>query len=68
MEDDLTSVIANAVRFNQYLTLESSVLYLYDPLPMLDLEVNLLWPSRWTVVKVFHIQSQLLGCIASHMT
>ncbi|TFK62609.1 hypothetical protein BDN72DRAFT_383656 [Pluteus cervinus] len=54
---------ANAVLFKQYCTVASSTLYLYDLLLTLDLEVNLLWPSKWTLFKVVYLLQRYLPLV-----
>ncbi|TFK71030.1 hypothetical protein BDN72DRAFT_838270 [Pluteus cervinus] len=61
--DDLTPITANAVLLIQYFTVASSTVYLYDLLLTLDLEVNLLWPSKWTLVKVVYLLQRYLPLV-----
>ncbi|TFK62653.1 hypothetical protein BDN72DRAFT_848440 [Pluteus cervinus] len=61
MSDD--SILVSAVRINQYLTVASSALYLYDLLLTLDLEVDLLWPAKWTPLKVIYLLQRYLPLI-----
>ncbi|TFK63163.1 hypothetical protein BDN72DRAFT_902621 [Pluteus cervinus] len=60
---DLTTLTANTVLSNQYFTVASSTLYLYDLLLTLDLEANLLWPSKWTLLKVVYFLQRYLPLI-----
>ncbi|TFK63335.1 hypothetical protein BDN72DRAFT_734017, partial [Pluteus cervinus] len=46
-----------------FLPVASSTLYLYDLLLSLDLEVDLLWPSKWTLIKVFYLLQRYLPLI-----
>ncbi|TFK63339.1 hypothetical protein BDN72DRAFT_902498 [Pluteus cervinus] len=64
MPDDFElTPIANAIRGTQYFTLASSTLYLYDLLLTLDLEVDLLWPSKWTLLKMIYLLQRYLPLI-----
>ncbi|TFK71028.1 hypothetical protein BDN72DRAFT_492891 [Pluteus cervinus] len=63
MMDDLTFLPANAILLNQYFTVASSTLYLYDLLLTFDMEVNLLWPSKWTLIKVVYLLQRYLPLI-----
>ncbi|TFK63332.1 hypothetical protein BDN72DRAFT_847722 [Pluteus cervinus] len=62
MVDDfkLTPAVADAVRVTQYLSLASATLYLYDLLLTLHLEIDLLWPSKWTLIKVLYLLQRYL--------
>ncbi|TFK71032.1 hypothetical protein BDN72DRAFT_493470 [Pluteus cervinus] len=61
--DGLAALTANAVLFNKYFTVASSTLYLYDLLLTLDSEVNLLWPSKWTLFKVVYLLQRYLPLV-----
>ncbi|TFK62651.1 hypothetical protein BDN72DRAFT_382160 [Pluteus cervinus] len=61
MSDDLALV--SAARINQYITFSSAALYLYDLLLTLGLEVDLLWPSKWTLIKVVYLLQRYLPLI-----
>ncbi|TFK63371.1 hypothetical protein BDN72DRAFT_847692 [Pluteus cervinus] len=63
MSDDSIIAGAKGDRFTQYFTLASLTWYLYDLLLTLDLEVNLLWPSKWTLMKVLYLLQRYLPFI-----
>ncbi|TFK63777.1 hypothetical protein BDN72DRAFT_902127 [Pluteus cervinus] len=65
MSDDfkLTPAVAHAIRDSQFFTLVSSTLYLYDLLLTLDLEVELLWPSKWNLIKIIYLFQRYLPLI-----
>ncbi|TFK63372.1 hypothetical protein BDN72DRAFT_323248 [Pluteus cervinus] len=63
MSDDLIIAATKAVRLTQYFTLASLTVYLYDLLLTLDLEINLLWPSKWTLMKVLYLVQRYLPLI-----
>ncbi|TFK71031.1 hypothetical protein BDN72DRAFT_838271 [Pluteus cervinus] len=63
MTDNLILLLANAALLNRYLTVASSTLYLYDLLLTFDLEVDHLWPSKWTLTKVVYLLQRYLPLI-----
>ncbi|TFK63337.1 hypothetical protein BDN72DRAFT_882159 [Pluteus cervinus] len=65
MSDDfrLTPAAAEAIRATQYFTLASSTVYLYDLFLTLGLEVDLLWSSKWTLMKVLYLIQRYLPLI-----
>ncbi|TFK63340.1 hypothetical protein BDN72DRAFT_328982 [Pluteus cervinus] len=60
---ELTPTVADAIRVTQYFTLASSTLYLYDLLLTFDLEVDLLWPSKWTFIKALYLLQRYLPLV-----
>ncbi|TFK63333.1 hypothetical protein BDN72DRAFT_328595 [Pluteus cervinus] len=60
---DLTPSAVHAIRVSQYFTLASSTLYLYDLLLTIDLEIDLLWPSKWTLMKVIYLLQRYLPVV-----
>ncbi|TFK63370.1 hypothetical protein BDN72DRAFT_963962 [Pluteus cervinus] len=54
---------AKSIRLTQYFTLASSTLYLYDLLLTIHLEVDLLWPSKWTFIKVAYLLQRYLPLV-----
>ncbi|TFK62649.1 hypothetical protein BDN72DRAFT_903058 [Pluteus cervinus] len=60
---ELTSTAANAISLTQHVTLVSSTLYLYDLFLTLHLEVDLLWPSKWSLIKVLYLLQRYLPLI-----
>ncbi|TFK63338.1 hypothetical protein BDN72DRAFT_328495 [Pluteus cervinus] len=65
MSDDfgLTPAAADAIRATQYFTLASSTVYLYDLFLTLGLEIDLLWSSKWTLMKVLYLIQRYLPLI-----
>ncbi|TFK63341.1 hypothetical protein BDN72DRAFT_329309 [Pluteus cervinus] len=65
MSDNPESALAvvDAIRIIQYFTLASSTVYLYDLLLTLGSEIDLLWPSKWTLMKVLYLLQRYLPLI-----
>ncbi|KAF8496317.1 hypothetical protein JB92DRAFT_2990876, partial [Gautieria morchelliformis] len=67
MESDLplVSVLSVDNSLTPYFDMAAVVLLLYDHMLTLDLEIDLVWPAPWTLVKFLYVFTAYLGFVES---